>query len=473
MSNYSLSKFQSPSIDPKNPWMDDVLERKPFGETIASMIRGINQPYVISLKGDWGSGKSVFLRRIQASLEITPRQTPVIFVDAWKHDYYEDPLYALVSAIEERLIEHENSNGGNGQSAVELAKQMFASAGRVIAPLAKITGGAIDLVTGGAVSDIAEGVGELGAALRQANLDKRDAHENLTEQFRSARDNLLGRNNEDLARPWREEKVVVIIDELDRCRPDYAIRLLERVKHYFDLPGYIFLIAIDGENLHSAVRSLYGPTADGEKYLRKFFDLELYLPAPNSIKFNRLLRSSFEVGADETKWNNQLQQIADDSSSFHFSKFSLIEASAHFEMIATALNLRLRDQAQAFARLHAATAAFGRNSSFIPVATAFITCLRHTYEAWRTRGVVPEPDESPYVSLVHQQSRITADSLYTYLTLARFKTVDEFKQAINFTSRDSQLDTLIQRRLPSNLNSWPALFKSSHRDIFTLSRMTD
>lgn len=186
--------------------MDDVLERKPFGETIASMIRGINQPYVISLKGDWGSGKSVFLRRIQASLEITPRQTPVIFVDAWKHDYYEDPLYALVSAIEERLIEHENSNGGNGQSAVELAKQMFASAGRVIAPLAKITGGAIDLVTGGAVSDIAEGVGELGAALRQANLDKRDAHENLTEQFRSARDNLLGRNNEDLARPWRRRK---------------------------------------------------------------------------------------------------------------------------------------------------------------------------------------------------------------------------------------------------------------------------
>ena len=80
--------------------------------------------------------------------------------------------------------------------------------------------------------------------------------------------------------------MVFIIDELDRCRPTFAIELLERVKHIFDVPNMVFAFGINRDELCSSLQSIYG-NIDADVYLRRFFDMEFTLPQADSEKFAR------------------------------------------------------------------------------------------------------------------------------------------------------------------------------------------
>jgi hypothetical protein len=475
-------KLPHPSIDRNDPWADDILGRKKFGQMLADMIQGISQPFVMSVKGEWGSGKSVFMRRLEAELEGRAPHIPVVFVDAWKYDYYEDPLYALVSAVEQRLAE-ENEN-----DAAATGRKLFGAAGKVVAPLAKIAGAAIDMATGGAVATLVEGAGELGDAIFKANQGKRDAHGELRRELANARDSLLDRSKKEIKKRQAEKKVVVIIDELDRCRPDYAIRLLERVKHFFDMPGYLFVVAVDGQNLHEAVRTLYGAHVDGEKYLRKFFDLETYLPAPSTQNFNKLLRQSFAVfdglQASEDTW----KQVAEGSMRQGSvvpgdqRKVALLEASAFFEAFSVALDLRLRDQAQAYSRLHATVMALGDAPGFFPVAAALIVCLRYfdheVYERWRVSGEVPITSEhqgkGQFFGLISSRAVPAAAAVSDYLKFASFTEEARLSHHLDSLYRTGQgASPVIVDRMQSSNRSWVSALKRSYENVFAISRILE
>jgi len=83
-----------------------------------------------------------------------------------------------------------------------------------------------------------------------------------------------------LAGTQRGPGIIVFVDELDRCRPSFAVELLERLKHFFDVPRVAFVIAVDRPQLESSIRSTYGPDIDAENYLRRFFNLRVQLPEP-------------------------------------------------------------------------------------------------------------------------------------------------------------------------------------------------
>lgn len=74
------------------------------------------------------------------------------------------------------------------------------------------------------------------------------------------------------------EKLVIFIDELDRCRPDFAIETLERIKHYFDDDRIIFIVSVNKEQLIHTISKYYGEKFDSTAYLNKFFDINIYLP---------------------------------------------------------------------------------------------------------------------------------------------------------------------------------------------------
>ncbi|WP_435815111.1 P-loop NTPase fold protein [Xanthomonas campestris pv. incanae] len=461
-----VRKFQAPAIEKSSPWSEDVLERQPFGEMVAELIDGIAEPFVISLKGSWGSGKSVFLQRLRAHLESRAPRIPVINIDAWKYDYYEDPMYALVSAIDQRLSEKDDSDRA-------VSASLFHYASKMLAPLGKIAGGAADAATAGGASATFEGVGELGGALLSAKAEKKDAHTELLKKLEVARDMLLRKS---ASGNFKGQKVVVLIDELDRCRPSYAIKLLERVKHFFDIRGYVFVIATDERNLHDAVKSLYGPSVDGEEYLRRFFDLELYLPAPSTNQFNKLLRSDFGVlndgdSSDEAwskAWHGVHMNYGTDDNSRR--KASLIEASRSFEVIAQAYGLKLRDQAQAFARLYYCVFAQGGAAGFLPVAAAFIVCLRYYdhegYENWRKstwpRGIAVN---QKYFSVVQSIDRNIADYIEIYLSALNVE-ARGVSQMLN--SEQREVGSHLVRRLGSYPNEWHKLLHRSYRDVFSL-----
>ena len=75
--------------------------------------------------------------------------------------------------------------------------------------------------------------------------------------------------------------LVVVVDELDRCRPSYAIELLETAKHPFAVDRVVFVLAVNRAQLAESVRALYGAGFNSEGYLRRFFDLDFRLPEPN------------------------------------------------------------------------------------------------------------------------------------------------------------------------------------------------
>lgn len=98
-----------------------------------------------------------------------------------------------------------------------------------------------------------------------------DLREKLTACFKSFRENCLCGD--------KKEKIVVLIDELDRCRPDYAIEVLERIKHLFPLENFVFIFAISKSQLEKSVQHVFGDI-DAFQYLKRFFDYQLLLPLP-------------------------------------------------------------------------------------------------------------------------------------------------------------------------------------------------
>ena len=95
--------------------------------------------------------------------------------------------------------------------------------------------------------------------------------------------------------PSKDKPLVFFIDELDRCRPNYAIELLERIKHVFDVNGIVFVLALDKRQIGHSIRAVYGSGLDVDGYLRRFIDLEYTLPDPDHIAFPSLLADQFGI----------------------------------------------------------------------------------------------------------------------------------------------------------------------------------
>ena len=84
-----------------------------------------------------------------------------------------------------------------------------------------------------------------------------------------------------------QRPLVFFIDELDRCRPSFAIELLERVKHLFDVKNIVFVLSIDKKQLEAITAAVYGERIDALEYLRRFIDLDFYLPLPHTKDYTK------------------------------------------------------------------------------------------------------------------------------------------------------------------------------------------
>ena len=93
----------------------------------------------------------------------------------------------------------------------------------------------------------------------------------------------------------RKGPIVFFVDELDRCRPNYAMEMLERIKHVFNVDGVVFVISTDRQQLVNSVKTLYGEGIDAEGYLRRFFDLSYQLPAPTTVLFVSMLFEQYHL----------------------------------------------------------------------------------------------------------------------------------------------------------------------------------
>jgi hypothetical protein len=265
-------------------WKDDLLGYKQIGETFTNLIKSIDTAKVISIEAGFGRGKTFFRRawskHLRESGEI------VVEIDVRESDHTGDPVVTFLGALVEALPKEDK---GNGKKALDAAKKFGVIGARSLVKVALRSGA--DEVLGAltdkasdkledfeALDNIINGVGEgMSKAAGQLIAAQMAAEKVRTEEMPKQ----LGILHEALTANTTSERVIIIIDELDRCHPDYAIAVLEAMKLVFDQKGFVFCLMVNAEYLENLARHRFGEAQDGEKYLDKFVDVRLRLESTN------------------------------------------------------------------------------------------------------------------------------------------------------------------------------------------------
>lgn len=253
----------------------DIFGRKEIADGLSHLVATVTDPMVVAIDAQWGAGKTVFLK--QWAGELRKAGFPVIYFDAFKSDYLEDPFAAIAAEILELVAERKMAATPAGKrfraKALDASKIILRTTLRAGVKIATMN--ALDTehleevgkVLGKELSDLEDRyLGEV--------ITKQKENKATIEAFRDALSGLpaLLAIAEGQARP-----LILIIDELDRCRPNFALSLLERMKHFFSVTNVHFVLSAHLDQLRNSVSAAYGANIDSQTYLQKFIHLTVSL----------------------------------------------------------------------------------------------------------------------------------------------------------------------------------------------------
>lgn len=248
---------------------EDLLGRKKISERLSELLERIEDPLVIALDGGWGTGKSYFLKRwVAEHRKVDSNKALTVYFDAFAHDYLNEPLIGLISALSARTPTKNNKNITALKSA---AVKLIRPAVRVT--LAAVSGGATEMLGGAMAGATSAATSEAKDAVDKFWKREEGRHQAMLD-FHSALENLTSPSKEGNS----HTPLVIVIDELDRCRPDYALEVLEIIKHFFSVPHVHFVLGVNLYSLENSVKARYGPQIDATAYLQKFVSLKMALP---------------------------------------------------------------------------------------------------------------------------------------------------------------------------------------------------
>jgi len=284
-----------------NPFANDLLGRQEPIEALTNVVTAIEGPCVLAVDASWGMGKTTFLRMWSKKLQLDG--FPVIEFNAWETDFSGDPLFALASEI---TSASRNIPTGTGQ-AERVLDTLGALVRALPEPMFRIGLSAIP------------GVGQ--PLLREIELaDDHTYAERAAKSYGDVKRAIadlrgeLTKFAETVSIRHSGRPIVIMIDELDRCRPTYAIELLETTKHLFSVDHIVFVLCLDKMQLAHAVKAVYGTDFGAEGYLRRFFDIDYQLPHPNRKTFieNTLDRTVASIRDSNTAMSSHLHQFMAD-----------------------------------------------------------------------------------------------------------------------------------------------------------------
>lgn len=305
-------------------WGDDKLGRRDEAECLMQFLRsqltrrenkGATASYVLNLDAPWGDGKTFFLSKLRSTLVVEGHT--VALVNAWETDFSEQPLLAIMSAIDDALRPHLKSGSAirgawdaaiksGGALAVSLVKNVASkAASRYAGDFVDNVSDAMGLDDGDSVeppapksedpTGIEAGVKEGVEKLADSALAK------LIAAFRKEDKSIkifkaqMSKVASEIRRSSPEKYIYVFVDELDRCRPSYAIKLLEAAKHLFSIDGVVFIIATDTDQLSESVKAVYGQSFDSKRYLYRFFDRTYRFCVPDRTSYLEYLFEKYDI----------------------------------------------------------------------------------------------------------------------------------------------------------------------------------
>lgn len=266
-------------------FLNDTIDRNKDIQSFVTILNSIEDGCTIALDSYWGSGKTFFVKQVKMVLdaknnfvdssylkernlilntwnkynknnsdELKPQVT--VYYDAWENDSDDDPILSIVFQILQSVdTEYSFNEEGKLKNLLNI------------------------------VGDIAESVSKVNFKSIVDNLQKLKSDDlfNTLRNKKGLKDKIDDFLNSLL--PEHGERLVVFIDELDRCKPSYAVKLLERIKHYFNNNLVTFVFSVNINELQHTIKQYYGDNFNACKYLDRFFDIRVNLPKPNMVKF--------------------------------------------------------------------------------------------------------------------------------------------------------------------------------------------
>ncbi|WLP94083.1 P-loop NTPase fold protein [Psychrobacter sp. M13] len=287
-------------IDKDNPFANDLLNREDFADNLTNIIVANKDELVVALDGQWGEGKTTFINMWQTKLE--SEGFPCIYIDAFKIDYTDDAFVPIAFEIDDFI---KNKLGAKDERREEFFEKTVEVSKRLLIWTGKVGLKALTL----------NAVGE--AEIESLSRVTDDISEDISEQFnRFAEEKFLSHHNtKGLFENYRivlskiaaavnqsEKPLIIIIDELDRCRPKFAVQILEKIKHFFSVENVVFVLSVNQEQLEHSIKAEYGIGIDSNTYLQKFIDIKATLPRFNITEnsdsmseYQRNLFKSYEI----------------------------------------------------------------------------------------------------------------------------------------------------------------------------------
>lgn len=242
----------------------DEFHRRQIAENAIKLLRSDLDTAPMLIDGGWGTGKTEFCYKL-INLMREDDTHHLIYIDAFKADHADEPLMTVIAAIVEALPDSEDK-ATLWQKAIPAIRFGLKTAAKA-AVNHVLRQDADDLVGdyGKAIEDTADMAidATVGALLK----DHVEAHKNI-----EALQHILGK----IA---TEKPLILFIDELDRCRPDFAVDMLEIIKHTFDVEGVSFVLVTNTQQLKASINHCYGHAVDAQRYLDKFLRFTFTLPA--------------------------------------------------------------------------------------------------------------------------------------------------------------------------------------------------
>ena len=269
--------------------ISDHLSRQPFIDLLKSVITNQAEKkigYSIAIDGAWGSGKTWVLNELESQFASKGYSSYLIFhYNTWENDFYEEPLVAILSIMIEALKVQKKELNEKGP----VGKIITSS----ISALTKVAGSVIEKKYNINLNDIIDETKKAGCAIADVKLTKADFNKLLPLE------NALSQIKKVLQKLSKERHIIFVIDELDRCLPEYAIRVLERLHHICQESQIVSILAIDKKHLADSIAKVYGKNYDylaGGKskellnftnlYLQKFIDISI--PLSNGFLANAI-----------------------------------------------------------------------------------------------------------------------------------------------------------------------------------------
>ena len=343
----SIEEFEVPKND---PFKNDKLNRKPYIETLTNVVRSFQYGTVIALNGAWGTGKTTFIRMWKQHLE--NNHFPIAYYNAWEDDISEEPLFSLLRQLR---------NGANKKDGKKLAKVLKTGAkilGRITIAGAKASMGKVSEIIINAGEESAKeikkvieeagkgGLDAIQGAFEDSLKNEKDDMQSLMKDFRKDFRSYVeyDKKEERDAVPF-----VYFIDELDRCNPTFAVKVLERIKHLFDVRNVVFILSVDKKQLALSINGFFGSERfDSDEYLRRFIDIEYNMPHHVAPLYFDCLETKYGITHVFSNYMHEYKNYEDTYSYYHRLVIELFNANdislRQLEKIFTLVQLMLCDE---------------------------------------------------------------------------------------------------------------------------------